>query len=313
MAVDVRERPRPGQRAPPPAQRSGLQRRVTWTAYGFLLPNLIGFLIFTFLPVLAALLISFSHWDLLRPPEWAGVANYQRLVGDPTFHRVLRNTFVYVLGTVPAQMVLALLVAMALNQRIPGRLVFRAAYFMPVVASTVAVALVWRWIFHADFGLLNSALFMLGVDDPPAWLQSTRWALPAIIIMSIWQQIGFSMVLFLAGLQSVPAHLYEAAKIDGASSWDRFVHITIPMLSSTTFFVLVISIINSFQVFDQAFIMTEGGPANATNTLVFNIYRYAFQFFQMGYAAAMAWVLFAIIFVVTVAQFRYQRQWVHYD
>ncbi len=310
MAVDVKRSVRAGPRQ---AHSGRLQRRTTSTAYGFLLPNLLGFLIFTFFPVLAALLISFSHWDLLRPPEWAGLANYRRLVDDATFHRVLRNTFVYVLGTVPAQMVLALLVAMALNARIPGRLFFRAAYFMPVVASTVAVALVWRWIFHADFGLLNSVLFMLGVDDPPSWLQSTRWALPAIIIMSIWQQIGFSMVLFLAGLQSVPAHLYEAAKIDGASSWHRFVHITIPMLSSTTFFVLVISIINSFQVFDQAFIMTEGGPANATNTLVFNIYRYAFQFFQMGYAAAMAWVLFAIIFVVTVVQFRYQRQWVHYD
>jgi multiple sugar transport system permease protein len=310
VAVDVQR----SQRARTPHGRSRrLQRRTTWTAYGFLLPNLLGFLVFTFFPVLAALLISFSHWDLLRPPEWAGLANYQRLAEDTTFHRVLRNTFVYVLGTVPAQMVLALLVAMALNQRIPGRLFFRAAYFMPVVASTVAVALVWRWIFHADFGLLNSALYMIGVDDPPSWLQSTRWALPAIIIMSIWQQIGFSMVLFLAGLQAVPPHLYEAAKIDGASSWHRFVHITIPMLSSTTFFVLVISIINSFQVFDQAFVMTEGGPANATNTLVFNIYRYAFQFFQMGYAAAMAWVLFAIIFVVTVVQFRYQRQWVHYD
>lgn len=310
MAVDVN---RSSARPRGAARGRALRRRTTLTAYGFLLPNLLGFLAFTFLPVLAALLISFTNWDLLRPPQWVGLANYQRLVEDTTFHRVLRNTFVYVLGTVPVQMALALLVAMALNQRIPGRLFFRAAYFMPVVASTVAVALVWRWIFHADFGLLNSALFMIGVNDPPAWLQSTRWALPAIIIMSIWQQIGFSMVLFLAGLQSVPAHLYEAAKIDGANGWHRFVHITIPMLSSTTFFVLVISIINSFQVFDQAFIMTEGGPANATNTLVFNIYRYAFQFFQMGYATAMAWVLFAIIFVVTVVQFRYQRQWVHYD
>ncbi len=293
--------------------KGGLQRRTTLAAYGFLLPNLLGFLTFTFLPVVAALLISFTNWDLLRPPEWIGLRNYVRLTQDPLFHRVLLNTTLYVLGTVPVQMAIALLVAMALNERIPGRLLFRTAFFMPVVASTVAVALVWRWIFHADFGLLNSALFMIGIDDPPNWLSSTRWALPAIIIMSIWQQIGFSMVLFLAGLQSVPTQLYEAAKIDGANSVQRFWHITLPMLSSTTFFVLVISIINSFQVFDQAFIMTEGGPANATNTLVFNIYRYAFQFFQMGYAAAMAWVLFAIIFVVTLVQFRYQKRWVHYD
>jgi multiple sugar transport system permease protein len=299
--------------APKGANRSSLARRQAWTAYGFLLPNLIGFAAFTFIPVIAALLISFTSWDLLRPAQWVGLDNYQRLSTDPIFHRVLRNTVYYVLATVPIQMVLALLVAMALNRSIPGTLFFRTAFFMPVVASTVAVALVWRWIFHADFGLLNSFLYLIGATDPPNWLSSTRWALPAIIIMSIWQQIGFSMVLFLAGLQGVPVHLYEAAKIDGATPWHRFIYITVPLLSSTTFFVLVISVINSFQVFDQAFIMTEGGPANATNTIVFNIYRYAFQFFQMGYAAAMAWVLFAIIFVVTVIQFRYQRQWVHYD
>ncbi|MEX2536982.1 MAG: sugar ABC transporter permease [Trueperaceae bacterium] len=287
--------------------------RTLLTAYGFLLPNLLGFLIFTFLPVLAALLISFTNWDLLQAAEWVGFANYRRLATDPLFHTVLWNTVVYVLGTVPVQMAISLLVAMALSRRLPGLLFFRTVYFMPVVASTVAVALVWRWIFHADFGLLNSFLYLIGVDNPPMWLSSTRWALSAIIIMSIWQQIGFSMVLFLAGLQAVPSHLYEAAKIDGANGWHRFRFITVPMLSSTTFFVLVISIINSFQVFEQAFVMTQGGPANATNTLVFNIYRYAFQFFQMGYAAAMAWVLFAIIFAITLVQFRMQRQWVTYD
>jgi multiple sugar transport system permease protein len=296
-----------------PVRRSRAKVRALLTAYGFLLPNLLGFLTFTFLPVLAALLISFTNWDLLQAPDWIGLANYRRLATDRLFHEVLRNTVVYVAGTVPVQMAIALLVAMALNRRVPGQLFFRTAYFMPVVASTVAVALVWRWIFHADFGLLNSFLYFIGVDEPPKWLSSTRWALPAIIIMSIWQQIGFSMVLFLAGLQSVPGQLYEAAKIDGANGWHRFRYITVPMLSSTTFFVLVISVINSFQVFEQAFIMTQGGPANATNTLVFNIYRYAFQFFQMGYAAAMAWVLFAIIFAVTLVQFRMQRQWVHYD
>lgn len=290
-----------------------LIRRETLTAYGFLLPNLLGFLAFTFLPVIAALLISFTEWDLLRPARWIGFDNYTRLASDPLFHRVLKNTMLYVLGTVPVQMALALLVALALNQRIPGQTFFRTAFFMPVVASTVAVALVWRWIYHADFGLLNSFLYAIGVTDPPSWLSSTTWALPAIIIMSVWQQIGFSMVLFLAGLQGIPKTLYEAATIDGAGPFARFRFITLPLLSSTTFFVLVIGIINSFQVFDQALVMTNGGPANATNTIVFNIYRYGFQFFQMGYAAAMAWVLFAIIFIVTVVQFRYQRNWVHYD
>ena len=290
-----------------------LRRRETSAAYGFLLPNLIGFVVFTFLPVLAALVISFTDWDLLTPPAWAGLDNYRQLVVDPLFRQVLRNTALYVLGTVPLQMALALAVALALNQRIPGQLFFRTAYFMPVVASTVAVALVWRWIFNYDFGLLNSFLYMIGIQDPPNWLGSTRWALVSVIIMSVWQQVGYSMVLFLAGLQGVPQQLYEAAKIDGAGPWARFFFITLPMLSATTFFVLVIGVINSFQVFDQAFIMTQGGPANATNTIVYNIYQNAFQFFKMGYASAMAWVLFAIIFVVTLIQFRLQGRWVNYD
>lgn len=293
--------------------RYRLRRREASAAYGFLLPNLVGFAVFTFLPVLAALLISFTDWDLLTPPDWAGLENYRRLATDPLFRQVLKNTALYVLGTVPLQMALALAVAIALNQRIPGQLFFRTAYFMPVVASTVAVALVWRWIFNYDFGLLNSFLYMIGIQDPPNWLGSTRWALISVIIMSIWQQVGYSMVLFLAGLQGVPQQLYEAAKIDGAGPWARFLFITLPMLSATTFFVLVIGVINSFQVFDQAFIMTQGGPANATNTIVYNIYQNAFQFFNMGYASAMAWVLFAIIFVVTLLQFRLQQRWVNYD
>ena len=306
MAAQTSARPR--------ARRTNrrLGRSEVWAAYGFLLPNLIGFSIFTFVPVLAALVISLTNWDLLQPARWVGLANYGHLMKDPLFGQVLRNTAIYVLGTVPAQMAIALLVALALNQELPGKLFFRTAFFMPVVASTVAVALVWRWIFNADFGLLNEALYALGVRHPPNWLASTHWALPAIMIMSVWQQIGYSMVLFLAGLQGVPAHLHEAARIDGASSVQRFFYITVPMLTPTTFFVMVISIINSFQVFDQALIMTEGGPANATNTIVFHIYRNAFQYFHMGYAAAMAWVLFGIIFVVTLVQFRYQQRWVHY-
>ena len=297
----------------PKGPRHRNRRREITAAYGFLLPNLLGFAVFTFFPVIAALVISFTDWDLLQAPTWVGLGNYQTLLRDPLFGQVLKNTALYVLGTVPLQMVLALAVALALNERIPGQLFFRTAYFMPVVASTVAVALVWRWIFNYDFGLLNSFLYMIGIQDPPNWLGSTRTALISIIIMSIWQQVGYSMVLFLAGLQGVPVQLYEAAKIDGAGPWARFAFITLPMLSATTFFVLVIGVINSFQVFDQALIMTQGGPANATNTIVYHIYRNAFQFFKMGYASAMAWVLFAIIFVVTLLQFRYQRRWVNYD
>lgn len=297
----------------PRSRSNRLRRREITSAYGFLLPNLVGFAIFTFFPVIAALVISMTDWDLLQAPKWVGLENYRTLFTDPLFGQVLKNTALYVLGTVPLQMLLALLVALALNQRIPGQLFFRTAYFMPVVASTVAVALVWRWIFNYDFGLLNSFLYMIGIQDPPNWLGSTRWALISIIIMSVWQQVGYSMVLFLAGLQGVPQQLYEAAEIDGAGSWGRFFFITLPLLSPTTFFILIIGIINSFQVFDQALIMTQGGPANATNTIVYHIYRNAFQFFKMGYASAMAWVLFAIIFVVTLLQFRFQRRWVNYD
>src|SRR5690625_5254121 len=281
-----------------------LIRRETLTAYGFLLPNLLGFLAITFLPVIAALLISFTECDLLRPARWNGLDNYTRLASDPLFHRVLKNTMLYVLCTVPVQMAQALLVALALNQRIPGQTFFRTAFFMPVVASTVAVALVWRWIYHADFGLLNSFLYAIGVTDPPSWLSSTTWALPAIILMSIWQQIGCAMVVCRAGPRGMPKTLAEAATIGGEGQLARLRWIRLPRPSSATVFVLVIGIINSFQVCDQALVMTNGGPGTATNTIVFNICRYGFQFFQMGYAAAMAWVLFAIIFIVTVVQFR---------
>nr|NLJ02241.1 sugar ABC transporter permease [Bacillota bacterium] len=283
-------------------------------AYGFLTPNLIGFLIFTFLPVFAALLLSFTEWDLLRPIQWVGLSNYIRMfTNDPTFIKVLKNTLLFVAVTVPARIVLALAVALALNQKLFGTTFFRTAFFMPVVSSSVAVALVWQWIFHADFGPLNNILWILGVASPPRWLTSTQWALPALMIVSIWQGIGMNMVIFLAGLQGIPAQLYEAAKIDGATSWKSFWKITLPMLSPTTFLVLVMTTISSFQIFDLAVIMTEGGPANATNTIVYHIYRNAFQFFRMGYAAAIAWFLFIVIFAITLFQFRNQKNWVNYD
>lgn len=295
-------------------RRSANERREIMAAYGFLTPNLIGFLIFTFLPVFAALLLSFTEWDLLRPIQWVGLSNYIRMfTNDPTFIKVLKNTLLFVAVTVPARIVLALAVALALNQKLFGTTFFRTAFFMPVVSSSVAVALVWQWIFHADFGPLNNILWILGVASPPRWLTSTQWALPALMIVSIWQGIGMNMVIFLAGLQGIPAQLYEAAKIDGATSWKSFWKITLPMLSPTTFLVLVMTTISSFQIFDLAVIMTEGGPANATNTIVYHIYRNAFQFFRMGYAAAIAWFLFIVIFAITLFQFRNQKNWVNYD
>lgn len=282
--------------------------------YLFLAPDLLGTLVFAVGPVLAAFALGFVAWDILTPPRFVGFDNYRELLFEDTvFHQVMVNTSVYVLATVPIRTVLSLLLAIALNQSIRGVSFFRAAYFLPTITSAVAAATVWRWIYEPNFGLLNSLLYAIGVPHPPAWLSSPSWAMPALILLGVWQGLGFQMVIFLAGLQGIPLHLYEAASIDGAGWWARFRHITVPLISPTTFFVLIISVIGSYQVFDQAFVLTEGGPGYATTTLVYYIYEYAFQFFKMGYAAAMAWILFAIVFVLTVVQFRVQSRWVHYD
>jgi multiple sugar transport system permease protein len=281
--------------------------------YLFLLPNIVGFLVFSSLPVLATLAISTLDWDMIRRPTFVGVENYQKLlVEDATFRRVLVNTAYYVLGTVPTGMVLSLLLALAMNSSIRGITLFRAIFFIPVITSAVAVAMIWRWLFNSDYGLINAGLFALGLNGIP-WLSSSAWAMPAVIIMATWKHVGYNMVIYLAGLQGIPPSLYEAASIDGASALQRFRHITLPLLTPTTFFILVISMISSFQVFDLAFILTAGGPGIATNTIVMYVYNQAFQFFHMGYAAAVAWVLFAIIFLITAAQWQVQRRWVHYD
>lgn len=305
--------------APPAARpRSGRpgawRRRYDLGAYLFLAPDLVGTLVFAVGPVAAALALSFFSWDILTPATFVGLENYRRLLfDDPIFRQVLGNTTIYVLGSVPVRTALALLLAIILNQRLPASHFFRAAFYIPTITSAVAAALVWRWIYDPNFGLLNSVLYDLGVSDPPSWLSDARWAMPALIILGIWQGLGFQIVIFMAGLQGIPAHLYEAASIDGAGAWRRFRHITLPLISPTTFFVLVISVIGSYQVFDQAFILTEGGPGYATTTLVYYIYTNAFEFFQMGYAAAIAWVMFVIVFILTLVQFRMQQRWVHYE
>jgi multiple sugar transport system permease protein len=300
--------------APRAARWRSWRRRYDLEGYLFLAPDLVGTLVFAVGPVLAALTLGLFAWDILTPPHFVGLDNYrQLLVDDPVFRQVLLNTSAYVLGTVPVRTVLALLLAIALNQQLHGVGFFRAAFFLPTITSAVAAATVWRWIYEPNFGLLNSLLYAIGVQHPPAWLSSPAWAMPALILLGIWQGLGFQMVIFLAGLQGIPSHLYEAAAIDGAGWWARFRHITLPLISPTTFFVLIVSVIGSYQVFDQAVVLTEGGPGYATTTLVYYIYTYAFQFFKMGYAAAIAWILFAIVFLLTVTQFRVQARWVHYD
>lgn len=285
------------------------EERAAWL---FLTPSLVLFAIFTAIPVISAFFISFTQWNLFNEVTWVGLGNYLELAKDEIFAKVLGNTAYFVLASVPVQIVLALLCALVLNRGIKGQTFFRVVYFLPVVTSTIAAALVWAWLFNSNFGLINAGLSLVGVTDLPKWMGSTRWAMPAIIIVSIWQNLGYAMVLFLAGLQNIGKDVHDAAALDGATGWDRFWHITLPLLSPTTFFVLVISIIGSFQVFELVLVMTKAGPANATNTLVYYIYQNGFQFYQMGYASAAAMVLFLIVLAFTLVQYRLQRRWVHY-
>lgn len=243
--------------------------------------------------------------------EWAGVENYRSLFSDQVFWKVLWNTIYYTLGTVPVGIGISLLLAVALNQKIKGMKLFRAVYFMPVISSTVAVAVVWQWLYNPEFGLINYLLYLIGIDGPN-WLTSTKWAMPAVIIMSIWKNVGFNMLLFLAGLQGIPEMYYEAARIDGANWWHQFQKVTLPLLSPTTLFVIIMSIINSFQVFDQIYIMTEGGPARSTSVLVHYLYQNAFEYFRMGRASAIAYILFFLVLIITLIQLKYSKKWVHY-
>lgn len=291
-----------------------LRRKEALAAWLFLSPSFIGFVVFVFGAVLVSLGLSFFEWDMLTKPNFVGLKNFTKLIfEDRTFHLVFKNTLWFVLGTVPTRVLLGLAFALVLVRNIPGRTFFRAAIFLPVIIPTVAAAMVWRWIFNADFGLLNDFLYQIGVSNLPRWLSQPKWALTAIVILSVWKDVGFSTVLFMAGLQGIPSTVYEAAKLDGANSWKIFLHITLPLLSPTTFFVIVINVISSFQVFDQAYVLTGGGPGNATNTIVYYIYNNAFQWFRMGYAAAVAWLLFAVIFIATFIQFKYQKRWVYYE
>lgn len=285
------------------------QRRIKhagWLAL-FLAPSLGGLLIFTIGPILASLALTVYKWDLLTPPRFAGAANFERLASDRAVRDALVHTLTFIAGYVPLVMVLALLIALALNTRLPGVAAVRTAFFLPVVSSWVAVALLWSWLFNPRYGLVNYLLGLLGIDGP-GWLFDRAWAMPAIILTSVWKDLGFVMIIFLAGLQAIPTDYYEAAALDGAGPVRRLWDVTLPLLAPTTFFVSVISIINSFQVFDQVWVMTEGGPAGATTVLVERIVRHAFSYGEMGYAATISWVLFALVFAVTLIQLRLQRR-----
>ncbi len=285
------------------ASANALELREAITAWSFVSPSLALLLIFTAAPLLFALYLSFHSWNLLEPAKpFVGLQHYFDLAVDGLFWNAAKNTVVYSLY-VPVTMALALAVAMLLNRRVKGVALLRAIFFLPYITSFVAISIVWQWMYDPDFGLLNWMLGLVGLGPFP-WLNSPTTALPALIIMAVWIHIGFQMVIFLAGLQAIPNELYEAATIDGAGPWRKFVRITLPLLRPTTFFVLVTSIIGSFQVFTFVYVMTEGGPLHATDVIVYHIYQNAWQFLRMGYASAMSWVLFAAIFVITLLQFR---------
>jgi multiple sugar transport system permease protein len=290
-----------------------------WEGYLFLLPSLLGFLVFVAFPVLASLALSFVDWNLLRPPQFVGLANYRELLTrDPVFQKVAWNTLYFMVTIVPLQLALGLLLAVALNQPIRGRLVYRVIYFMPVVTTIIAGAIAFQLLLNRDYGLISQAIWKLaewtGLPiQPPDFLNSTQWAKPSVVLLTLWKNVGFTLVIYLAALQGVPQELYDAANVDGATAWHRFRNVTVPLISPTTFFLFIIQMIGAFQLFTEAFAMTRGGPAQATTTVVFYIYQNAFQFGRMGKASAIAWFLFLFIFIFTFIQTRLQRRWVYYE
>jgi multiple sugar transport system permease protein len=295
------------------ATLSGLRRQEELTAWLFVAPVALGILLFQVYPVLFSLYISFTTWNLIKPPRWTGIANYARLfTTDLVFSKALLNTAEYALGTVIPGVALALIFAILLNQQIRGRFAYRTVYFVPVIAPTVSIAILWTWIYEPSFGVLNYALKLVGIAGPP-WIGSSDWAMPSVIIMAIWQGLGFNIVIFLAGLQAISKDYYEAAAIDGANVFHRFTRVTLPLLSPVTFFVLVLSVINAFQVFTAPYVLTRGGPANATITVVMYLYNQAFPYQSMGLASAIAYCLFVIIIALTALNFYLQKVWVFYE
>jgi len=285
-------------------------RQNLW-GYAFLAPQLIGLILFSLIPVLFTLTLSFMKWDGFGAKEFIGLANYIDQFQDPDFWKALGNTAYYTILVIPASIALSLSVAVALN-KIKGKNFYRLFYFMPVVTSSVSIGVIWMWILNGDFGILNQVLANFGVQGP-MWLTDTNWVMPSIAILSIWWGLGHNMVIFLAGLQGISKSYYEAAEIDGATKWQKLRHITLPLLSPTTFFIAIMAVISSFQVFDQAYVMTSGGPAKSSYTFVYHIYEAAFVDFKMGISSAAAMVLFVIILVFTLIQFKMSKRWVHYE
>ena len=290
------------------------QMRRQWSAYLFLAPVLLLFAVFTFFSVGYAFYLSFHQWNILEPVKpFVGLDNYRRLVQDDRFHEAVVNTLYYTVASVPLTIGFGLFIALLLNNQIRARGLFRAFFYLPVITPLVIASIIWKWVYNGDFGLFNYYLIKLHlIDEPLLWLSDQNLAMPAVIITSVWKSVGFAMVVYLAGLQAIPEEYYDAAKIDGATGWRRLRDITVPLLSTTTMFLVVVSVLGSFQVFTQIFVMTGGGPLGSTRTVVWYIYQTAFKNFDMGYAAALAFALFAMMFGFTLVQFRFLRREVEY-
>lgn len=272
----------------------------------FILPALLGTLIFIIIPVFCSFGLSFTKWDLLNPIEFVGLQNYKEIFNEPVFFKILINTIVFAISTSIFGVIIPLILAAILNSKIRGSEFFRSAYFLPFITPMIVIGVVWEWIFDPNIGILNS-VFHLHIN----WLYDTNFAMPALIIVSVWKLIGYNMIIFLAALSGISQSLFEAAKIDGAGVIETFKNVTIPMLSPTIFFVIIITAISSFQVFDLIYVMTQGGPLDSTNVLVYSIYKNAFEYFNIGKASAIAYVLFLIILVLTLFQWKFRKKMVY--
>jgi multiple sugar transport system permease protein len=296
------------------SSRTAREKREALEAFAFISPWIIGFIVFTAGPIAFSLGLSFFKWDIIRPASFIGLSNYRQMLHDPLLTKSLLNTVVYAAMYIPGSIVVALGMAMLLNRELAGIRLFRTIFYLPTLTQGVATFVMWTVVFDPETGPLNRALRPLATlfgSQPPRWLVDPFWAKPAIVIVSLWA-VGGMMLIFLAGLQQVPRQLYEAAEIDGAGPMHQFLHVTLPLLSPTIFFNTIISTIAAFRVFDAAFILTEGGPSNSTLFYVFYLFRRAFGHFNMGYASAMAWVLFIIILALTMVQISLGKRWVHY-
>ncbi len=283
------------------------------TGYAFIAPNILGFLAFTIFPILFSLFISFTNWDYTQgfgAITFIGLQNYLDIWKDPWFTDSLRNTLVFAFTVAPLTIVAALLISVLVDRYAFGKKSMRLMLFLPYVSNVVAISVVWVMM-YTPFGPFTQLIKFLGVTNPPAWLGDYNWALPAVILMTIWASIGYAVMIYTAAIQGLPAELYEAAEIDGASEVSKFFKVTIPLLSPTTFFLVITNLVAAFQVFGQIMVMTRGGPGTSTHVLSYYIYTSAFSFYKMGYASAIAWILFLILIIITLVQWRGQKRWVH--